>query len=82
MEKKRSPTARGVANVAERIARLEAYERWRTATKLDFLSTLGPDAWEAYWSECEGVLAEMRRCQEIADLLREKIVKQLGGNHR
>jgi hypothetical protein len=80
--KKRSPTSRGIADMANRIARLEAYERWRSPTKIDFLSIISEDEWEDYWSECEGVLSEMLRCHKIADCLREKIVKRLGGGYR
>src|SRR5689334_17683761 len=34
-KKKRSPTARGIVDVAKRIERLNAYERWQTPTKID-----------------------------------------------
>src|SRR5262249_3917800 len=44
---KLSPTGRNLATVAERIARLEAYEKWRVPTKIDFESILGKDAWES-----------------------------------
>jgi hypothetical protein len=71
---KHSPTKRKVANLSERIARLEAYERWRAPTKIDFEAVLGPDEWERYWQLWEAVNAELRKCQEVADLLREKIV--------
>ena len=81
-KKKRSPTARGIAGVARRIERLDAYEHWRIPTKIDFMSILGPDVWESYWSECEGVIAEMMRCEEIANALRGKIIAQLGGSHK
>jgi len=80
--KQRSPTSRGLANLVDRLARLEAYERWRVPTKIDFLSILGIERWESYWSECEGVLDEMRRCQELANVLRAGVIKQLGGKHR
>ncbi len=77
-----SPTGRGLTNVAERVARLEAYERWRSPTRIDFLSIFGSDTWEHYWSQCEGVVNELRRCQDIANSLRNQIITQLGGNHR
>jgi hypothetical protein len=77
-----SPTGRGLAGVAENVARLEAYERWRSPMKLDFSSILGSEEWEDYWSQHDGVIDELRRCQNIANLLREKIVNQLGGKHR
>ena len=72
-----SPTGRGLPNIAERIANLERYERWRPATKIDLESIVGPDRWEHYWSLCEAVIDELRQCQEHADSLRATIVKRL-----
>ena len=77
-----SPTGRRLANVADRVARLEAFERWRSPTRIDFESILGLETWENYWSQCECVVDELRRCQQIADALREKIIEKLGGNHK
>ena len=74
---KRSPTGRGVKDVTERIARLEAYEQWRPPTFVDFQALVGPDEWEHYWSLVEAVIAEMRDCQTVADALREVIVGKL-----
>jgi hypothetical protein len=72
-----SPTGRGVKDVAERVARLEAYERWREPTSVDFQTLVGVDEWERYWSLVEAVIAEMRDCQTVADALREVIVGKL-----
>jgi hypothetical protein len=72
---KLSPTGRGLAEVTERVARLEAYERWRSPTKLDFKSIVGQEAWEHYWSLCERVIEEMRQCQQFADSIRKKIIE-------
>jgi hypothetical protein len=74
---KHSPTGRGLPNVPERIANLDRYEQWRSPTKIVFESIVGSDQWEHYWSLCEAVIAELRQCQEHADNLRAKIVKQL-----
>ncbi len=71
---KLSPTGRGLANIAERVARLEAYERWRSPTKVDFESIVGQDVWEHYWSLCERVIEEMRQCQQFADSINKKIM--------
>ncbi|MGA2231572.1 MAG: HNH endonuclease [Tepidisphaeraceae bacterium] len=68
-----SPTGRGLAGVAERITRLEAYENWLTPTRVDFVSVLGNEGWEKYWSMCEAVIEELRECQTIADALRRRI---------
>jgi hypothetical protein len=70
---KHSPSGRGVADVADRITRLEAYERWRTPRRVDFERILGREEWEHYWSLCEGVIEELRTCQKFADSLRKRI---------
>jgi hypothetical protein len=74
---KHSPTGRALANVAERVSRLDAYEQWRLPTKIDFELILGREDWESYWSLWEKVIAEMRQCQEVADLLRKRITEHL-----
>jgi hypothetical protein len=74
---KHSPTGRALANVAERVARLDAYEQWRPPTKIDFETILGREDWEKYWSMWEKVIAEMRQCQDVADLLRKRIMEHL-----
>lgn len=75
---KLSPTGRGLSNIAERISRLEAYERWRSPRRLEFESIVTRDTWEHYWSLCERVIEDMRRCQEVADSLRAQAVERLG----
>ncbi len=72
---KLSPTGRGASGIAENIARLERYERWKTATKVDFALILGTEEWEKYWGLCEAVNEEMRKAQEVADRLRERIME-------
>ena len=73
----RSPTGRQIADVTERIARLEAYERWRAPTKIDFEAALGQEAWEHYWSLCDAVNDELREAQNVADQIRATIVARL-----
>jgi hypothetical protein len=72
-----SPTGRGIPNIKERIVNLERYEQWRQPTKIDFESIIGRDQWEHYWSLCEAVIEELRKCQEYAVDLRDRIFKQL-----
>jgi hypothetical protein len=74
---KLSPTGRGIANVQERISRLEEYERWRAPMRIDFAAILGREDWEHYWSLCEAVIAEMRECQVVADSIRQRVNKAL-----
>jgi len=71
---KLSPTGRGIANVADRIARLDAYDAWRLPTHISFETVLGSERWEHYWKLCEEVIAELRKCQEVADFIRGQII--------
>ncbi len=72
-----SPTGRGIAGVADRIGKLEKYEQWRSPTRIDFESVLGRDGWEHYWSLCEAVIEQLRKCQDVADTLRAQIGNSL-----
>jgi hypothetical protein len=74
---KQSPTGRGLPNVADRVARLEAYERWRPPTRIDFETVLGSRDWETYWALWEKVIAELRACQTVAEGIRERIAADL-----
>lgn len=64
---KGSPTRRGIPDIAERISRLEAFERWREPTWIDFERVVGKGEWEAYWRSRDEVIEQMMRCQEAAD---------------
>jgi hypothetical protein len=72
-----SPTTRRIADVSDRIARLEAYEQWREPTKIDFETTLGTDSWTKYWSMWEAINVEMRKCQQFADTLRDRVKQSI-----
>ncbi len=74
---KLSPTGRGIDGIAERIARLEAFENWRQPTKIEFVSVIGEEAWEEYWSLCEQSIEGLRRAQDVADAIREKIAQSV-----
>lgn len=71
---KLSPTGRGIADVVERIQRLEAYEQWRKPMQIDFVAIIGPAEWEEYWSLCEAVNNELRKAQDVAEALRKRII--------
>ncbi|HEX8341549.1 MAG TPA: HNH endonuclease [Tepidisphaeraceae bacterium] len=68
-----SPSQRGVADMHFRVQRLEAFERWRSPTKIDFEAILGTVAYEAYWVELDRIIAELEKSQQMADTLRETI---------
>jgi 5-methylcytosine-specific restriction endonuclease McrA len=74
---KHSPTKRKIVTTAERIARLERYEQWRQPLQVDFRTILGEDEWDGYWKLWDGVNGELRRCQDVANLLRRKVADAL-----
>lgn len=69
----RSPATRGVADLPRKIERLEAYEKWRTPTKLDFESLVGEELWKTHWKNWGRLLALMNECQQLADGLRRTV---------
>lgn len=77
---KLSPAARRVPDLEQKIARLEAYERWKSPTKINFTDILGAEEWARYWSLCEELVSEMRQCQDLADGIRAKITKHVSDN--
>lgn len=72
---KLSPTGRCVADIPDRVARLETYERWRPPTHVAFETVLTLEEWEHYWRLYEDVIAELHKCQEVADSIRTRIAQ-------
>lgn len=75
-----SPTKRNIDGTAKRIQLLEAYERWRQPVQIDFTQILGEEQWSGYWRMWDSVNEELRRCQAVADKLREKVARALRTN--
>ncbi len=71
----RCPTVRGIQDVAQRIARLEAFERWRKPTVVNFKRILDTNAYSKYWDELDAVVALMEDSQKLANELRSKIAE-------
>lgn len=67
----KSPASRGVPNLAERIARLERFEQWRTPTVFDFEAAVGADLWAQHWANWERLTALMHECERTAESIRE-----------
>jgi hypothetical protein len=74
---KLSPAGRMIANVADRVARLDAYENWRTPIKVDFETILGKEDWDKYWAMWTAVNESLSKCQQVAELLRKRIAEKL-----
>ncbi len=67
---KRSPNARGIADLAQRIQRLESYEKWRVPLKIDFQTLVGNDLYSQHWANWRQLLELMDRAQSLALQLR------------
>lgn len=68
-----SPTARGVADIEERIARLQEYEDRGVPTKIDFEAAAGADLWEKHWANHKKLLELMRVADEEAQEIRVRV---------
>ena len=72
-----SPTGRRLAGTVERVSRLERFEQWRTPVVLNFSSVIPPDEWERYWLLCDEVNSDLRKAQEVADVLKTRLTRTI-----
>lgn len=72
-----TPATRKIADLTGRIARLETYEQWRAPTRIDFESRVPVDDWKQYWDMWSDINDELRRCQDLAETIRQRIASQL-----
>lgn len=68
-----SPTARGVPDIEERIARLQEYEDRGVPTKIDFEAAAGAELWEKHWAHHKKLLELMRVADEEAQEIRKRV---------
>lgn len=64
------PRTRNTPDLADRIRRLEDYERWGKPRKIDFAKEAGKELWNAHWENHERLLALMRECEQTAQKIR------------
>jgi hypothetical protein len=70
---KRSPTGRAIADVKERIRRLDAFQTWRPPTKVNFEEILGREDWNHYWSLWDKLNTALDEAQVVADRIRVRV---------
>lgn len=63
---KRSPKSRGVADLTQRIQRLEKYEKWRVPQRVDFETLVGSELYSQHWANWQQLLALMDSAQQLA----------------
>jgi 5-methylcytosine-specific restriction endonuclease McrA len=74
-EARLSPKTKGITDLAERMSRLEAYEKWGTPTKVDFEAIVGSDIWKRHWQNWEQVQRIMRDSQDLAEQINHKVAQ-------
>lgn len=70
---KLSPKSKGIADLGDRINRLDAYENWEEPTCVDFESIVEVENWDKHWKNCEEVQIAMRSAQILADEINTRV---------
>lgn len=68
-----SPSARGVVDIEERIARLQEYENRGVPTRIDFEAAVGAELWERHWVHHNRLLELMRVADQDAQEIRMRV---------
>lgn len=69
----RSPAKRGVHDVVQRVAKIEAFESWLPPRCIPFEKLVGVEEWREYWALRAGMHVELDRCQAIANDMLKRI---------
>jgi 5-methylcytosine-specific restriction endonuclease McrA len=72
-----SPRTRGILNLEERVARLQAYENWLRPRKIDFAQVVGPEMWMRHRENWRSVLDLLKKSQELASEIRAIVAKTI-----
>ena len=70
-----SPKSKGVADIDQRINRLDAYAEWGAAAQIDFEEILSPEDWKQHWDNWHRILDEMKTAQVLADSIRLSVAE-------
>ena len=62
-----SPTSRKIPMSRPELAGLEAFEKWRKPTFIDFPTIVGRIAWNNYWSLWQRINDDLKACQNVGD---------------
>jgi len=65
-----SPNKRGIPNLDEKIAHLEAYEKWGNVKPLNLEELVGSELWGQHWDNCQKLHEQMKKAQELAEKIR------------
>ncbi len=68
-----APANRKIADLSFRIERLEAYEKWREPTVIDYAAILGGEGWKKHMQYLESVLNLLVQAEQHAEICRSII---------
>jgi hypothetical protein len=68
-----SPQRRNIAKLAERMQRLEAFEKWGAVEQLQLADLVGEDHWNVHWKNRDDIVDKMREAQKYAEHLKSAI---------
>jgi hypothetical protein len=72
-----SPKTKMVVDLDERVKCLSKYEKWGNVKPIDFESFVESDIWEEHWKNCEKLHEDMKKAQEFALVIKQKIKENL-----
>jgi hypothetical protein len=74
----RAPSIRKIPDLAQRIARLEAFESWSKCVPLKVEQLVSPHLWQQYYALQDDILRKMRDAQKLAtEIAREIKLREL-----
>lgn len=71
----RSPASRGVPDLEEKMSRIEDYEKWGSASRVDMADVAGAELWAAHWENHSAILELMRQAEGTARAIRRRIAE-------
>jgi len=71
----RSPHRRGVPDLSDKLARLQAFEKWRTPTRIDYVNLLGKEKWSLYAQHLEQAVVHLAEAQKLASELLKSTIR-------
>ncbi|MBS4753234.1 HNH endonuclease [Nocardioides sp. zg-ZUI104] len=71
----KSPKTRGISDIDERAARLQAYEESQAPTKLDLAQIVGAEEWHACWVRWKDLMVQMRAATEHAARIKALVAR-------
>jgi len=79
----KSPARRQISDLGTRVARLEAFESWRTPVRIDYMNLLGKEKWDLYLRCLDTTISQLSEAQKIASEFLELTVQaaKQGGHH-